>query len=130
MQDGRGMYLWLFGTIILFAVILLSNIKMLTSLHYITSFNVAASLVGVVFFILALVVCSLDYVVAFSSQSSLLFHHLFYTSLTWSYIAVALGVCYVPTILSYAVRNLYFPTTAQKLRVKAGNEMPRSPFNS
>ena len=68
MQDGKDVYLWLFGTEILFAVILLSNLKMTTSLEYITSFNVGAALIGIALFILALVIFALEYVISFSAR--------------------------------------------------------------
>ena len=131
MQDGRDIYLWLFGTLILFAVILLSNLKMLTALDYITTFNVGASLLGVAIFIIALIIFSLEYVIDFSPDSYLLLQHLFYTNLTWAYIAVALGACYLPTLLTHAIRSLYFPTTAQRLKVQAwnGGQVPKSPFS-
>ena len=132
MSDGREVYLWLYGTLILTAVILLSNIKMLTSLDYITWINIAAAGLGVFIFILALIIFSFDYVYSFTPDSYLLVQTLFTTNLTWAYLAVALGACYLPTLLTNAVRSLYFPTTAQKLKVDAwnGGEVPKTVFNS
>ena len=131
MSDGREVYLWLYGTLILFAVILLSNLKMTTSLDYITWFNVGAAMLGVVLFLLALIIFSFHYSISFSPDSYLLLQHLFTTNLLWAYIAVAIGACYLPTLLSHALRSLYFPTTAQKLKVDAwnGGSVLRTVFN-
>ena len=132
MQDGRDIYLWLYGTEILFAVILLANVKMLTALDYITWFNVGAALLGLALFFLALIIFSLHYSLSFSPDSYLILQHLFYTNLTWAYIAVALGACYLPTLLSHAVQSLYHPSTAQRLKVAAwnGGKVPKSVFDA
>ena len=121
MQDGREIYLWLFGTEVLFAVIMLSNIKFITALEYITWVNVAASLLGVFLFILELIVFTFSYSENFSPTTYQILQQLFYTNLTWSYIAVALCACYLPTLLEHSIRALYYPTTAQKIKVRAWN---------
>ena len=132
MQDGRAVYLWLFGTLILFAVILLSNLKMISSLEYITWYNVGAALIGIALFILALIIFSVHYSMSFAPDSYYLLQYLFYTNLTWAYIAIALGACFLPTLLTHALRSLYYPNTAQKLKVQAwnGGQVPRSVFSS
>jgi len=127
MQDGKQVYLWLYGTEILFAVILLSNIKFITSLDYITWFSIGASVFGLWMFILVMLVFTFFYSMGFTPDTYLILQHLFNTNLTWAYIALALGASYIPTLLSDALNQLYYPTTAQMLKVAAFNGKENRP---
>lgn len=127
MQDGREVYLWLYGTEILFAVILLSNIKFITSLDYITYYSIGASVFGVWMFILVMLIFTFYYSMGFTPDTYLILQHLFTTNLTWAYIALALGASYIPTVLADATRQLYYPSTSQMLKVAAFNGKENRP---
>jgi len=130
LQDGHTMYLWLYGTLILFCIILLSNIKMITALDYIHKYSVLASLFGVFMFICVLLLFSLHYFYSFSPESYQLLEFLFSTNVTWAYAGVSLGICYMPTLLSHATKSLYYPTTAQRLKVWYWNRRPANKEDS
>ena len=127
MADGKQFYLWLFGTEILFAVILLSNIKFITALDYITWLSVGASVFGLWMFILVMLVFTFFYSMSFTPDTYLILQHLFRTNVTWAYLALALGASYIPTLLSDAFKQLYYPTTSQMLKVAAFNGKENRP---